>query len=114
MGRTVELDQLRVALDAAWTGLAQLVLVRGEAGIGKSRLNAELAGEAKRRGGRGLPGQAHESDQALPFGLGSTSCGWCWPSSAPSWGAWPPPFAHDRVREVVGPLRPGWARRTRS
>lgn len=55
-----------VLAGAAWTGHAQLFLVRGEAGIGKSL--AELAGGAERRGGRPLLGQAHESDQALPFG----------------------------------------------
>jgi DNA-binding SARP family transcriptional activator len=68
VARTVELDQLREALGAAWAGHAQLFLVRGEAGIGKSRLIAELAGDAERRGGRAFLGQSYESDQALPFG----------------------------------------------
>src|SRR5262245_12578969 len=68
VGRGVELDLLRSALDTAWTGHPRLLLVRGEAGIGKSRLIAEGAAEAARRGGRVLVGQCHESDQALPFG----------------------------------------------
>jgi DNA-binding SARP family transcriptional activator len=68
VGRLAELDHLRAALDVAWGGRPQLFLVRGEAGIGKSRLIAELAGEAERRGGHVLLGQSHESDQALPFG----------------------------------------------
>jgi tetratricopeptide (TPR) repeat protein len=68
VGRAIELDRLRAALDAAWAGHAQFLLVRGEAGIGKSRLIAELAAAAERRGGRVLLGQSHESDQALPFG----------------------------------------------
>lgn len=68
VGRALELDRLQAALDAAWSGGAQLVLVRGEAGIGKSRLIAEVTADAARRGGHVLFGQCHESDQALPFG----------------------------------------------
>jgi DNA-binding SARP family transcriptional activator/tetratricopeptide (TPR) repeat protein len=68
VGRAAELDLLQAALDTAWTGQPRLFLVRGEAGIGKSRLIAEGATEAVRRGGRVLVGQCHESDQALPFG----------------------------------------------
>ena len=68
VGRVAELERLRQALDTAWSGHAQLFLVRGEAGVGRSRLITELAGDAERRGGRALLGQCHESDQALPFG----------------------------------------------
>ena len=42
-------------------------MVLGEAGIGKSRLVAELVGEAMRRGGRLLLGRSYESEQILPF-----------------------------------------------
>jgi DNA-binding SARP family transcriptional activator len=68
MGRADELDLLRTALDTAWAGQPRLVVVRGEAGIGKSRLIAEAVAEVVGRGGRVLVGQCHESDQALPFG----------------------------------------------
>ncbi len=68
VGRAAELDLLRAALDTAWAGHPRLFLVRGEAGIGKSRLIAEGTTGAVRRGGRVLVGQCHESEQALPFG----------------------------------------------
>ena len=67
IGREVELAQLRDALQASWTVEARLVAVLGEAGIGKSRLVAELAVEARRKGGRALIGRCHESEQVLPF-----------------------------------------------
>jgi predicted ATPase len=41
--------------------------VIGEAGIGKSRLAAELGEEVHRTGGRVLVGHCHESEQVLPF-----------------------------------------------
>ena len=68
VGREVELGHLRDALQAAWAGQGQLIVVIGEAGIGKSRLAVELAVEAGRKGGRALVGRCHESEQVLPFG----------------------------------------------
>jgi tetratricopeptide (TPR) repeat protein len=43
--------------------------VLGEAGVGKSRLVADLALDAARRGGGVLVGRAYESERGLPFGL---------------------------------------------
>jgi tetratricopeptide (TPR) repeat protein len=60
--------RLERALAEAWTGAARVVAILGEAGIGKSRLLAELAAEARRRAGAVLVGSAHESEQILPFG----------------------------------------------
>ena len=48
---------------------ARLVAVVGEAGIGKSRLVAELGVEARRKGARVLLGRCHESEQVLPFAI---------------------------------------------
>jgi tetratricopeptide (TPR) repeat protein len=45
-----------------------VVTIEGEAGIGKSRLLAELAADASRCGLRVLLGRCHESEQILPFG----------------------------------------------
>src|SRR4029450_9607804 len=56
IGREVELARLSRALEEAWAGRGHSVAVFGEAGIGKSRLVAELASEAVRRGGRLLLG----------------------------------------------------------
>jgi DNA-binding SARP family transcriptional activator len=68
LGRATELGRLRAALAAAWTGGGRILVIRGEAGMGKSRLIAELASEADRRGGRVVVGHAYEGEQALPLG----------------------------------------------
>lgn len=68
VGREVELAQLRDALQAAVAGRGQVAAVLGEAGIGKSRLVAELVADATRKGARVLLGRCYESEQVLPFG----------------------------------------------
>jgi DNA-binding SARP family transcriptional activator len=67
VGREAEAAWLVEALGAAWQGDARVVLVIGEAGIGKSRLVAELTAEAARRDGRVLLAGCHETEQSLPF-----------------------------------------------
>jgi DNA-binding SARP family transcriptional activator/predicted ATPase len=67
VGRGAEIRRLREALHRAWEGHGQLVVVIGEAGVGKSRLLAEVAAEAVARGGRVLVGRCHEAEQILPF-----------------------------------------------
>ena len=52
MGRAGELGELERALDAARAGRGAAVLVAGEAGIGKTRLAAELARRAREAGSR--------------------------------------------------------------
>lgn len=68
VGRDREVGRLHEALAAAWAGHGQVVAVLGEAGIGKSRLLADLAAETAGRGGSVLLGRAYESEQILPFG----------------------------------------------
>src|SRR5215468_4013735 len=68
VARGAELGALREALSNAWRGHAQFVSVLGEAGIGKTRLIAELAAVAQRRGTRVLWGPSHESARAIAFG----------------------------------------------
>jgi DNA-binding SARP family transcriptional activator len=67
VGRDGELARLRQRLSAAWRGEGQVVLVAGEAGVGKSRLIAELASAATARGTLMLVGHAYETEQILPF-----------------------------------------------
>ena len=68
VGRGAEVVQLHETLAAAWAGHGQIAAILGEAGIGKSRLLADLTAEAERRGGYVLLGRAYESEQILPFG----------------------------------------------
>ena len=67
VGRQAEIHRLREVLDRAWVGHGQVVAMIGEAGVGKSRLLAEVAAEAVARGGRVLVGRCYESEQILPF-----------------------------------------------
>jgi predicted ATPase/DNA-binding SARP family transcriptional activator len=56
VGRKLELDQLQTAWSRAARTIGGLVLIGGEAGIGKSRLAAELARIVESEGGRTLVG----------------------------------------------------------
>jgi DNA-binding CsgD family transcriptional regulator/tetratricopeptide (TPR) repeat protein len=56
IGRAAELDRLKVVLDRAEQGRPQLVLLAGEAGVGKSRLLLEFSDRAQQRGARVLAG----------------------------------------------------------
>jgi DNA-binding SARP family transcriptional activator len=67
VGRQVESTRAVASLERAWDRGGRVLLVRGEAGIGKSRLVADLALEAARRGGRILYGACRESEHILPF-----------------------------------------------
>jgi DNA-binding SARP family transcriptional activator len=67
VGREAEIHRLREALNRAWEGHGHVVALIGEAGVGKSRLLAEVAAEAVARGGRVLVGRCYEAEQILPF-----------------------------------------------
>jgi DNA-binding CsgD family transcriptional regulator/tetratricopeptide (TPR) repeat protein len=67
IGREAELATLRRALEAARAGAGGAVLVSGDAGIGKSRLVAELRARAQTLGCLVLQGVCFESDRALPY-----------------------------------------------
>lgn len=59
--------ELRRAV-AAVTASPALVVIAGEAGIGKTRLVSELAAEATRAGRRVLPGRCHSLREPFPLG----------------------------------------------
>ncbi len=69
VGRSNELKALLAAADAAASGRASLVLVGGEAGVGKSRLVAEFSARLRERGWLVLQGGSVAlGDDSLPFG----------------------------------------------
>ncbi len=70
VGREKEMALLREALDSAAAGAGQLLLLRGEAGIGKSRLARELIARAR------------ELDFAVGIGFSTEG------DAAPSFGPW--------------------------
>lgn len=68
VGRVVELDELRSALDLASVGQPVTVLLAGEAGVGKTRLVDEFAAEAADHGARVVIGQCVElGGDGLPY-----------------------------------------------
>ena len=67
VGRDAELAQVRSVLDRMGAGRGGVVLVEGEAGIGKSRLVEEAMLIAERRGATVLRGAAADLDRTQPF-----------------------------------------------
>lgn len=67
VGRGGELAALRKALGAALAGSGRVVLLSGEAGIGKSRLVRELAETARERGAEVKEALAWQGPGAPPF-----------------------------------------------
>jgi DNA-binding CsgD family transcriptional regulator len=68
VGRETELVQLQAAFERAADGQAELVLVAGEPGIGKTALCEQLITYAVGRGGRALVGHCYEEgSRAQPY-----------------------------------------------
>jgi len=67
VGRDAELARLRNLLDEAAQGRAVAALVSGDAGVGKSRLVAEVATLAAQRGFCVLTGQCAEIGDSVPY-----------------------------------------------
>jgi DNA-binding CsgD family transcriptional regulator len=67
-GREAEIGQLRAALDRASLGQGGLVLVGGEAGIGKTALVEVLQHDATARGALVLSGQCYDLGTTPPYG----------------------------------------------
>ncbi len=68
-GRDAERRALGEALGRAAGGRLAVVLVEGEAGIGKTRLLAEGLADARARGMQVVLGRAEELERTRPFGL---------------------------------------------
>src|SRR5207244_3562792 len=67
IGRGAELTALRLLVDRARSGQGQIVLLSGEAGIGKSRLVAEAKTYATAQGFLLLQGQCFPTDRSCPY-----------------------------------------------
>ena len=68
-GRAAEIAVLGEALDRVASGRPAVVLIEGEAGIGKTRLLDEALADARSRGMQVAAGRAEELEQTRPFGL---------------------------------------------
>lgn len=67
IGREAELTRLEDALLRACRGEGSVVVLAGEAGMGKSRLATELAHRAQTLGAAVMQGSCSEADLALPY-----------------------------------------------
>jgi DNA-binding NarL/FixJ family response regulator len=68
IGRSTELDRLLAAMERAGRGQPAMVLLAGDAGVGKTRLLVELADRARERGVQVLIGGCLElGDVGLPY-----------------------------------------------
>jgi DNA-binding CsgD family transcriptional regulator len=68
VGRDAELRLLELVLGRAAAGTGSVVLISGEAGIGKTRLCQELSRSHHSRGGQVLLGRAFPEEAAISFG----------------------------------------------
>ncbi len=67
VGRAKEMDELRACVDQASAGSGLFVVVRGEAGVGKTRLADEITREARARGFRVWRGRCSGTEGAPPY-----------------------------------------------
>ena len=67
VGREAELTELEDALLAAARGEGRMVLLAGDAGMGKTRLGIELTDRAARMGAAAFSGACSEAALALPY-----------------------------------------------
>ena len=74
-GRAAEIAVLGDAVDRVASGRPAVVLIEGEAGIGKTRLLAGVLEDARGRGMQVAAGRAEELERTRPFGLVAAAFG---------------------------------------
>ena len=67
VGRETERDVIRTAIDRARTGRGSIIMLRGEPGVGKTRLAWEMAEYASGRGFSCYVGRCYERDEPFPY-----------------------------------------------
>ena len=67
IGRTAELAAFDLLVEQAKSGSGHVALLSGEAGVGKSRLVAEVKTSAEREGFRLFQGNCFQADRAFPY-----------------------------------------------
>jgi DNA-binding CsgD family transcriptional regulator len=75
VGRTAEVKALGTVLDQVAFGRSAILLLEGEAGIGKTRLLEYALDVARQRGIQVVSGRAQELERNRPFGLLSSAFG---------------------------------------
>ena len=75
LGREGETAVIAAALDDALAGRSAILVIEGEAGIGKSRLLGAAFEDARRRAFHVAAGRAEELEQSRPFGLMASALG---------------------------------------
>jgi DNA-binding SARP family transcriptional activator len=68
LGRDAEIETLEEILDGMFSGRGALVLLAGEAGVGKTTVGEEIANRARRRGATVLIGAGHEQEGRIAYG----------------------------------------------
>jgi DNA-binding SARP family transcriptional activator len=91
VGRSVEWARLAASLRSAQARTAQLVVVTGEAGVGKSRLVEEFRRSFVRRGGVACDARCYPAEGPLAYG------------PVVDWLRFMTEFEADRVRAAYGP-----------
>jgi DNA-binding CsgD family transcriptional regulator len=74
-GRDAEIQSVREALDRVGAGRSAIVLIEGEAGIGKTRLLENALEDARSRGMQVAAGRAEELEQTRPFAVVAAAFG---------------------------------------
>jgi len=112
VGREAELSLIDAAFARACEGTGSIILVYGEAGIGKTRFCAELRRSWHQRGGIVVPGRAAPEEASVPYAALADSLRAVRRTAPALWGAakaradvlWP--IASELASDARAPERP--------